>query len=387
MASVEALVTPEVIKWAREQMSLSLEEAARKIGRPVEDVAGWEDGSRRPTIAQLREASRVYKRPLAVFYLPAPPKGFSTLRDFRSLPESSPRQYSPELALLIRTADFRNRWLSEYLENDGVEPLPFVASASLGDPPGRVAADIRETLAITQTDLRHCSGRDEASRLWIRKAEAIGIFVFRLRSVSLAEARGFVISNAYAPMIFINANDAKAGQIFTLAHELAHIWLGHTGISNLETHGRMIDQEASAVETFCNQVAAEVILPPQDFRKSWAVAEGDLDTKIARLAREFKVSELVIARRLFQEGIIARQVYEQIQTDVQKRWQEESRKEKKGGPVDYSVKMAAQNGHMFTKTVIAGFLSGAVSGRDASELLNVKINNFSKLGKAVGLPV
>ncbi len=387
MASVEALVTPEVMKWAREQMSLSLDEAARKIGRPVDDIVGWEDGSRRPTIAQLREAARVYKRPLAVFYLPAPPKGFSTLRDFRSLPESQSRQYSPELALVIRTADFRSRWLSEYLENEGGEKLSFVGSSSLSDSPARLADEIREKLAITQSNLRLCSGRDEALRLWIRKAEAIGVFVFRLRSVSVTEARGFVISDPYAPMIFINANDAKAAQIFTLAHELAHVWLGHTGISNLETRGRAVDREAAAVETFCNQVAAEVILPPQVFRDSWAARSENLDTRITRLARDFKVSELVVARRLLQEGIITRQKYEQIQSDVLQRWQEESRKEKKSGPVDYSIKMAAQNGYMFTKTVVAGFLSGSVSGRDASELLNVKINNFGKLGKAVGLPV
>ncbi len=387
MASVEALVTPEVMKWAREQMSLSLDEAARKISRPVEDIIGWEDGTRRPTIAQLRDAARVYKRSLAVFYLSAPPEGFATLRDFRTLPESESRQYSPELALVVRTADFRQRWLSEYLEDEGNEPLSFVGSASLNDSPGRVAAGIRETLAMTHSELRECSGYDGALRLWIHKVEAAGVFVFRLRDVSVTEARGFVISDPYAPMIFLNANDAKAAQIFTLAHELGHLWLGHTGVSNLETRGRVIDQEADAVEVFCNQVAAEVILPPQRFREVWATApSGALDKKIAKMAREFKVSEIVIARRLLQENVIARESYEEIQNNVKQRW-EERRKEEKGGPVDYSIKMAARNGHMFTKTVLAGFLSGTISGRDASQLLNVKINNFTKLGKTVGLLV
>lgn len=385
MASVAALVTPAVMKWAREKMGLRLDEAARKIGRPVEDVQGWEDGTRRPTMAQLRQASEVYKRPLAVFYLPEPPRDFTTLRDFRSLPDKETRQYGADLALLIRTVDFRRRWMSEYLESEGAETLLFVGSATLRTPPSQVAQDIRRTLAINTAHLRTLPTYRETLRYWIHQTEAAGIFVFRARDIALEEARGFVMSDRYAPIIVLNSRDALAAQIFTLAHELAHVWLGHTGISNLETTGHAVDQDSSTVETYCNRVAADVILEPAEFRQVWSLAHHpDLAQAIEKTAREFKVSEEVVARRLLQEGKLDQQTYESVRARVRQRWQEESLKQK-GGRVAHEVKMAARNGHLFTRTVINGFRSGAISGRDASELLNVKINHFPRLAKKVGL--
>lgn len=386
MTSVEALVTPAVMKWARDAMGYRLDEAARKIGRPVEDIQGWEDGTRRPTMAQLRKASEVYKRPLAVFYLPQPPRDFATLRDFRSLPESATREYGVELALLVRAVGFRHRWLSDYLESEGAEPLSFVGSVTTQTPARQTAQDIRHTLAIETAEIKRLSHPNEALRYWIRKIEAAGIFVFRGRAVAPEQARGFVISGRYAPIIFVNSGDALSAQIFTLAHELAHVWLGHTGISNLETSGRALNPEAEKIEVYCNQVAAEVVLEPAEFHEVWLrLHHPDLEQRIEKAAREFYVSEEVIARRLLQEGKIDKQAYEKVRAWVKQRWQEKSLKQK-GGFATHPVKMAARNGHLFTRTVITGFRSGNISGNDASELLNVKINHFPQLAKEVGLP-
>lgn len=388
LVAVKALVTPELMRWAREQMGFSLDEAARKIRRPVEDVAGWEDGSRRPTIPQLRKASEVYKRPMAVFYLPQPPKDFQTLRDFRRLPDSYTRTFSPELALLVRTASYRQEWLHEYLEEEGAEPLPFVGSISLQDGAGRVAADIRRTLEISGEEIAKSGSRAAALRIWIRKAEKTGIFVFRSGDVSPEEARGFALSDPLAPVVFINSKDAKAAQIFTLAHELAHIWLGHRSISNLEPRGQVVGPEANSIEVFCNQVAAEIILEPNAFRRALRESPPgeELEKSIESLSRRFKVSEEVIARRMLQEGLIGDQTYQKLRAGYRKRWDDEQPQTREGGPTYYVTK-AAQNGHLFTRTIIGGFLSGTISGRDASELLNVKLNNFAKLGEAVGLPI
>ena len=172
MPRVEALVTPSVIKWAREQAKMSIDEAARKIKRSPADIQAWENGTLRPSIAQARKASEVYRRPLAVFYLPEPPKDFRTLRDFRTLPNNNLREYSSELALLIRTAEYRQEWTREHLLDEGEEPLSFVGSASLNENPRDVARDILETLQLSPQDQQECNTRQGALRLWLEKAES-----------------------------------------------------------------------------------------------------------------------------------------------------------------------------------------------------------------------
>lgn len=383
-SSVEALITPEVMRWARDRMRLTVEEAARKIGRPVDEILAWENGSKLPTFAQLRKASEVYKRPLAVFYLPSPPKDFDTLRDFRSLPESYPRQYSTELALLIRTVEYRHNWLSEYLQSQGEEPLPFVESASVDMPPTTVARSIRDVLGIKTSEIMSLRSRDDAFLYWIRKAEAAGIFVLRGRDIPTEEARGFVMSDRFAPMVFVNLKDRVNGRIFTLAHEMAHVWLGHSGISNLELTGKSESPQDRRIEVFCNQVAAEVILDQQEFQRAWSsLAVVGIDEKITETSRRFKVSELVIARRLLQEGRIAQNIYDQVQARSNQANADPKDDREKPGHVDHGRKMATRFGNQFARTVLSGYFSGAVSGSEASDLLNVKINNFDKLAKTV----
>ena len=235
MSRIEALITPSVIQWAREQSKLSIDEAARKIRRSAEEIRGWENGSLRPSISQARKAAEVYRRPLAAFYLPEPPSEFETLRDFRSLPSAEFREYSPELSLLIRTTQYRQEWVREYLIEEGVEPLSFVGSSTLQDDPRDVANNILQVLDISSEDQQKCNSRQEALRLWLEKAEMAGIFVFRQRQIDLQEARGFLISDDFAPFVFINSDDSKAAQIFTLAHELAHFLsrLGYVVLSRM----------------------------------------------------------------------------------------------------------------------------------------------------------
>lgn len=392
MSRVEALVTPSVMRWAREQARLRLEEAAAKIRRPVEEIQSWEDGSLRPSIAQARKASKVYRRPLAVFYLPEPPKDFETLRDFRSLPDVELGDYSPEMAFLIRITQYRQGWMREYLLNEDIEPLTFVGSASLNDSPRDVAIDILRVIRLSPEEQRKCNTRQEALRLWIEKTETAGVFVFRQRQVALAEARGFVISDDIAPFIYINSGDSKAAQIFTLAHELAHLWINLSGISNLEPLGQTLDYEIAQIEAFCNKVAAEAILEEQIFNQEWYSQDANcsLEDRIQQISRAFKVSEEAVARRLLEKGIITRERYLELRQLYQARWQDIKSREReriklsKGGP-SYYVTTVAKNGYAFSQTVVSAFMAGAISGRDASSLLNVKVNNLRRLGETAGV--
>ena len=392
MSRIEALITPSVMQWARERAKLPIEEAARKIRRPLEDIQGWEDGSLRPSIAQARKAAKVYRRPLAVFYLPEPPNEFETLRDFRVLPDSDLREYSSELSLLIRTARNRQEWTREYLLDEEVDILPFVGSCSLQNTPRDIASDILRVLQILPKDQQKYSSRYDALLFWLKKAELAGIFVFRQRQIDLQEARGFVISDDIAPFIFINSDDSKAAQIFTLAHELAHLWLDISGISNLEDQGVPLDQDTSKIEIFCNQVAAEAVLEEASFSQAWRRQNPahSIEDRINQISGIFNVSEEVVARRLLERNIITQSYYSELREFYQNRWVEIKRKERrkmkssKGAP-SYYITTVSQNGYAFTQTVIGAFAGGAISGRDASSLLNVKVNNIHRLGETAGI--
>jgi len=392
MSRIEALITPSVMQWAREKAKLPIEEAAQKIRRPPEDILGWEDGSLRPSIAQARKAAEVYRRPLAVFYLSEPPSEFETLRDFRVLPDNELRDFSPELSLLIRTTRYRQEWTREYLLDEEVETLPFVGSYSPQNNPRDIALDILGVLEISPRDQQKCSSRYDALLLWLKKAELAGIFVFRQRQIELQEARGFIISDNIAPFIFINSDDSKAAQIFTLAHELAHLWLDISGISNMEDQGLPLDQDSSQIEYFCNQVAAEAVLEEGSFSQAWRRQNSahSIEDRINQVSGLFNVSEEVVARRLLERDIISQQHYVELRKYYQDRWVEIKRKERrkmkssKGGP-SYYVTTVSQNGYAFTQTVIGAFVGGAISGRDASSLLNVKVNNLHQLGETAGI--
>ncbi len=393
MSRLEALITPSVIRWAREQARLSLEEVAKKVGRPIEEVEGWENGSNILSLAQARRLSEIYRRPLAVFYLPSPPNSFETLRDFRSLPDLGIREFHPDLAFLLRSTKYKQEWIREFLLADGLKPLPFIGSATLASSHREVALEILKILKISPEEQRKCTSRQEALRLWLEKTEKAGVFVLRQGQIPLTEARGFVMVDDIAPFIFVNSGDSKAAQIFTLAHELAHLWINRSGISNLEMMGKPVDPESVQIEVFCNKVAAEAVLEEQIFTKEWQkqLTDRTIEEKIKLVAGTLNVSEEVVARRLLDKRIISQEYYLKLRQFYQERWHEikslerEKMKTSKGGP-SYYVTMVAKNGYAFTQTVVSAFMAGSLTGRDASSLLNVKVNNFQRLGEAAGIP-
>jgi Zn-dependent peptidase ImmA (M78 family) len=370
-----------------------VDEAAHKLGRPLEEISKWETGELRPTIPQARKASEVYRRPLAVFYLPEPPHDFETLRDFRTLPEGFSREYSHELSLLVRTTLYRQAWLKEFVIQEQGEPLGFIGSATIRSAPDDVAAQIRAVMGIKPEDQMRCQNRYEALSLWIEKTEEAGVYVFRRGNIDLREARGFVIADEHAPFIFLNSEDAQPAQMFTLAHELCHLWINEPGISNLEPLSKAQLDSNLEIEVFCNQVAASTILAPIMFERLWKNQQSDLplEGRIERLSSAFKVSEEAIARRLLEKEIITKARYEELRKLYQERWlkfREEKRRQlaaMEKGP-SYYVRKLFNNGYAFTQTVISAYRNGMVSGRDASSLLEVKINHLGELAARGGYP-
>ena len=394
----EVDITPRVAEWARTSAGFSREEAASRIGRSEDEIAAWESGQLKPSMAQIRKACDVYKRPLAVFFLPEPPQDFATLRDFRRLPDDMPKEYSPNLRFLVRQTYARQEWLSDFLQAEDHSPLGFVGSARLSDDPLRLAERIRETIGLTPGEIRDCRTRDDALNLWMSRAETNGIFVFqagnlRWEKIDVIEARGFALSDRHTPFIFLNAQDAKAAQVFTLAHELIHLWLDESGVSNLRTVAKPTT-ETDAIEVFCNRVAAEVLVPQNAFQERWRQKDADrtLDERIQSHSTYFKVSEWVIARRLLDWGQISKLTYDKLTQDYDRQWREARAREKEhqaeaeGGPSYFRLKLM-NNGSAFSRVVLSAYDGGDISGRDASSLLGVKLNKMESYAEMVDVPM
>lgn len=387
MAKKEAFVTPSVIRWAREKAGYDIETAAAKIKRPESEIEQWENGSLRPSLAQARTAARVYRRSLAVFYLPGPPRDFDTLRDFRYLPTDRPREYSPALALLVRQVHSRQDWLREFLVREKVDPLQFIGSVGLNTAPEVVARSIREQLGMPLSEQMACRDRGAALRLWIDKAEESGISICREGKVECKEARGFVLTDPDAPFVYINSTDAIAGQIFTLIHELTHIWLDMPGLSNLEGLDQRHRTPETDVEIFCNRVAAETLLGRQEFEEQWSLFSGEqsLCQQIERVSARFKVSDEVVARRLLEQGRITTDDYHELRQQYAARWQQHRKRKRKPGGNPYYMKLA-NNGRYFTQMVMSACHSGVVTVRDASVVLGVKANHLPTMAEYAGVP-
>jgi len=213
----------------------------------------------------------------------------------------------------------------------------------------------------------------------------------RWEKIDVIEARGFVLSDPYAPFIFLNAQDAKAAQVFTLAHELVHLWLNESGVSNLRTASTPTTQ-ADRIEIFCNRVAADILVPADEFQGRWK--QGDpttpLGERIDMQSKYFKVSEWVIARRLLDSGQISKAKYDALAQEYEEQWHKQRTQEKEnvteGGPSYYRLKLV-NDGYAFTKTVLSAYQSGRLSGRDTSSLLGVKLNKMEKLAALIAMPI
>jgi Zn-dependent peptidase ImmA (M78 family) len=230
-------------------------------------------------------------------------------------------------------------------------------------------------------------------RLLIDKAEAAGVWVMRTgivgsdthRPLSVRQFRGFAISDPIAPLVFINGKDALAAQIFTFAHELAHIWLGSTGISNVQL-GLRDYGTSRQTEIACNKIAAEVLVPQAEFERSWSNDRSDT-ANYDFLSRRFKVSRVVIARRAFDLGKVEERSYLAFYQSEEDRWEEDRQEqaEKEGGG-NFHLNLPLRNGARFTKAVVNSAMAGETLLRDAASLLNIKPTTVIKFHKRSAVP-
>lgn len=313
-------INPRVLRWARETAGLTLDEAAERLGlttsarsSAADKLADLEGGRKPPSVAQLARAAAAYRRPLVVFYLDEPPARGERGEDFRTTgAHISPRD-NAILDALLRDLRARQQLLRAMLEDEEeAVSLPFVGTALVGDDPIPVAAAIRSRLDITLRAQREAKGPEALFALLRVAAERVGVYVLLLGDVGSHHTdigenvfRGIAIADAVAPFIVINDNDAQAARSFTLLHELAHIWVGASGVS-----GPLASPASNKVERFCNDVASELLLPAGQLAGSPVIRTADFQTVLRateELARAWNVSQPLVTYRYFRSGWISDQ--------------------------------------------------------------------------------
>jgi Zn-dependent peptidase ImmA (M78 family) len=374
-------VKPTLLRWARNRAGLDLDDLAGRFPR----LADWESGERHPTIRQLEEFAKATRTPVGYLFLPEPPTERVPIPDFRTIGSRRIEHPSPDLLDTIYLCQQRQEWYRDFARSQGDESLRFVGSATLRNDVQETATLLRDQLGFDLEARRQMPTWTEALRRFIEQADAIGVLVMvngvvsnnNYRKLDPDEFRGFALSDPLAPLVFINGADTKAAQMFTLAHEIAHIWLGQSALSDIPP----ISKPTHDVERWCNEVAAELLVPLAVLRSEIRRNE-ELRDALDRLARRFKVSTLVILRRIHDAGVLKK---EQFWRAYQQELDRLSAIAKSSGG-DFYLTQAARVGKRFARALVTSTLEGQTLHRDAFRLLGFsKLATFRELGHSLGL--
>jgi Zn-dependent peptidase ImmA (M78 family)/transcriptional regulator with XRE-family HTH domain len=374
-------VKPELLRWAAERAGLS----AGVLARRVPQFSAWERGEAAPTLKQLERFAQATHAPVGYLFLPQPPVERVPIPDFRTLRAEQPARPSPDLLDTLYICQQRQEWYRDFARASGEERLAFVGSARVTDDVDVTAASMRAALGFDLEARRQMPTWTDALRRFIEQADALGVLVMvsgvvgsnNRRKLDPDEFRGFTLSDPVAPLVFINGADTKAAQMFTLAHEMAHIWLGESALSDAAPGA----SPTHRVERWCNQGAAELLVPSAALRTDYR-PDSELSGEMLRLAGRFKVSSLEILRRLHDAGALTpQQFWAAYEAEVR-----HLRGLRKGSGGDFYLTLGARVGKRFARALVASTLEGRSSFTEAFRLLGFrKMATFRDLGRSLGV--
>jgi Zn-dependent peptidase ImmA (M78 family)/transcriptional regulator with XRE-family HTH domain len=383
----KAYITAKVFKWARGSAKMTEGVAASKVAVSIDRLKEWENGDAFPSISQAQKLAKAYRRPFALFFLPDVPNDFQPLQDFR---KAGSKELSTSSVFIIREIRQKQAWISEVNKENNENKVPFIGRFTLKDNPQIIAKDILNEFNINPLNYKSSNPILE----WIEKGEAHGVFISRTSFIhsrlklDSSEIQGFAIADNYAPFVFINSDDWNAPQLFILVHELAHLWIAETGISNDIEPTLSKSKDYNPIELFCNEVAANALMPGE-FMETLETKAFLNAKEIYSTAKAIGVSSFALLVRAFNLNIISLSTYRDLKhlVDIEfkeflKREEEkkikQKQKEKPGGP-NYFLLQLNRNSRLFTQTVLDAFRGGVIEPTMASNLLNVQVNKFPKL--------
>jgi len=391
MATDLAPVTPDVLRWARESVGVSLSDAATRVGVSEDRVRAWESGEQEPTLAKLRSLAKLYQRPISVFFLPKPPTTFDAMRDFRRLPGASDHAWSRSLHKVYRRALEQQVVAAELMEADEDTPHVVVPQATLQMPPEEAGNLTRNVLAVPLHQQFSWIKPDDSFAGWLQAVEATGVYVLRTSDVALEEMRGFSISTGPIPIIVVNALDWPRGEVFTLLHEFAHLMLREGGLCDLLEPD---SEQGRQVEAWCNAVSAATLMPASAFLDNEVLQPPGVrnwdDDVISQLSGRWGVSQEAVIRRLVTLQRATMAFYMQKRAEYQavyaQRREEERqrRRQSSGGPPPYRMAIR-DRGKPYVRLVLDAYQRDQITPSSLSNLLSLKLRHIPALEREVGL--
>ena len=386
--SVRITLQPTVLRWARERANLSQEILAKRLAVKPERVADWE----RTGNISMRQADNLAQKtytPLGYLYLPEPPDERLPVADYRTIGDEPPARPSPNLLDTVYAMQRRQAWMRDEIAIHYEEPpLDFVGAFTIADSPDEVADAMRQTLSLKRGWASDKPNWGSALRFLRERIEAAGVLIVvngvvgnsTKRKLDPDEFRGFALVDEYAPLIFVNNSDFISAQMFTTAHELAHIFVGESGVSNFED----MQPTHHDTEIFCNAAAAEFLLPGNELLDFWNDA-WQSEEPYQAVARRFKVSRIVAARRALDMKLIDMSEYGEFYAQYQLDEQRAKTNRKSGG--NFWNSQNVRIGQRFGSAVARAVKSGRLPYLEACSLTGLKAPTFDNFAAKLGAPL
>ena len=362
----------------------TVEAASERLGVSVGRLDQWERGQTQPTFSQARNIADRLHIPFGYLFLSNPPPEASLpLPDLRTIEGTPPQPLSPDFLEAIHDAQRKQAWYRNELLEAGQSELELVGSFDISSSYKEIADNIQESVGIDEYMRRTSGSWEEFLRQLIDRVEDCGILVLRSgvvgnnnrRKFEVAEFRGFALADSFAPLVFINSQDSRAAQIFTLAHELSHIWINESGVSNPDFTVNSTHQN-NQIERLCNRVAAEVLIPEEGFVSRWLDSDT-VSNNVQRIARAFRVSAVAALRQALELGKVNDVSYREAyalavskQTNISP-----------GGNFLHSL--TARNSRRFVSAVISATAEERLGQIDAARLLNVKARTVESVSRTL----
>ncbi len=362
-------VKPELFDWAISRARLEPVYVLQRFPK----LGEWMEGATHPTYRQLEKFAAATHTPLGFFFLPAPPVERVPIADFRTVSRAKIPSPSANLLDTIYLCQQRQDWYRDFARTAGGRPLSFVGSLTMDTDPVDAAQQMTTTLAFDLEARKASPSWAQAQRQLVANCEDAGILVMisgvvdnnTSRILDTEEFRGFCLVDERAPVVFVNGTDSKSAQIFTLVHELAHIWLGESGLSNVT----LASSKNQRIEAWCNAVAAELLVPLRALRAEISPSK-DVEAQVRDLCRAFKVSSLVVLRRLLDARLITKKRFGELRGAEVDRLQRAEPNQSSGG--DFYRTEAVRVSRRFATAILVSTLEGNTLFRDASRLLGIR---------------
>ncbi len=401
-----------MIQWAIDRSGRDRAE----IDKKCPGLSQWLDGELAPTLNQLEKFARATRAPIGYLFLDTPPAEPLPIPDFRTIDSAAIARPSPDLLDTLYLCLQRQDWYRQNALLLREDPIAFVGSVTIRSDEVATAKAIREAVGFDLSARGETDSFESALRMMTKAADDAGVLVMTSgvvgqntsRPLNTEEFRGFALSDDYAPLVFINGTDTKAGQMFTLAHELAHLWLGQSALTDASagsiarggannvaaprapannSTAKDDPRKIAEVERWCNAVAAEMLVPLEGIKQTYSRLP-DVRTEMNRLAKVYKVSTLVILRRMFDAGGLTRAAFQEAYNQEAKRLREvmAKKKEQSEGGGDYYNTARTRVSPRFARAVIAATWEGRSSFTDAFRLIGVgNVKQLETFGERVGM--